>query len=105
MTDGKLKFFDEKISNSTTTYNLEPVLYTSITKIVEAMNALIQERNNHNETCITAKVSRITQKIVITPANETSRLAFCSNDLVHNFGNNVCKWICLRFCSYPFADY
>ena len=58
ITEGKFKFFEEKFSISTTTYNLEPGLYTSITDIVEAMNMLNQERNNHNETCITVKVSR-----------------------------------------------
>ena len=50
---------------------------------------LIQERNNHNETCITVKVSRRMQKIAIMLANDTSALAFCSTDLGHIFGNNV----------------
>ena len=68
ITEGKIKFFDEKLSKSTTTYNLEPDLYTSITDIVEAMNMLIQEKNNHSETCITVKVSRRTQKVVIMHA-------------------------------------
>ena len=89
ITEGKFKFFDEKLSKSTPTYNLELGLYTSITYIVEAMNRLIQERNNHNETCITVKVSRRTQKVVIMLANDTSGLAFCSTDLGHVFGNNV----------------
>ena len=87
--EGKFKFFEEKVSKSTSTYNLEPGLYTSITDIVEAMNTLIQERNNHNETCITVKTSRRTQKVVIMLANDTSGLAFCSTDLGHIFGNNV----------------
>ena len=87
--EGKFKFFDEKCSKSTSTYNLEPGLYTSITDIVEAMNRLIQERNNHNETCITVKVSRRTQKVVIMLANDSSGLAFCSTDLGHIFGNIV----------------
>ena len=86
---GKFKFFDEKISKYTSTNNLEPGLYTSIKDIVEAMNTLIQERNNHNETCITLKVSRRTQKVVIMLANDTSGLAFCSTDLGHIFGNNM----------------
>ena len=43
-TEGKIKFFDEKLSKTTLTYNLELGLYTSITDIVEAMNTLIQER-------------------------------------------------------------
>ena len=53
------------------------------------MNTLIQERNNHNENCITVKVSRRTQKVVIMLANDSSGLAFCSTDLGHNSGNNV----------------
>ena len=53
------------------------------------MNSLIQERNNHNETCITVKVPRRTQKVVIMLANDTSGFAFCSTDLSHIFGNNV----------------
>ena len=89
ITEGKFKFFDEKLSKSTTIYNLEPGLYTSITDIMEAMNMLIQEKNNHNETCITVKVSRRTQKVVIMLAKDTSGLAFCSTDLGHIFGNNV----------------
>ena len=88
-TERKFKFFDGKLSKSTSTYNLEPGLYTSITGIMEATNRLIQERNNHNDTCITLKVSRRTQKIVILLGNETSGLAFCSTDLGHIFGNNV----------------
>ena len=88
-TEGKFKFFDEKLSKSRSTYNLEPGLYTSITDIVEAMNMLIQERNNHNETSITVKVSRKTQKVVILLANDSSGLAFCSSVLGHIFGNNV----------------
>ena len=64
ITEGKFKFFDEsKLSKSTSRYNIEPGVYTSVTDIVEAMNTLIQERNNHNETCITVKVSRRTQKL------------------------------------------
>ena len=82
-------FFDEKHSKSTSTYNLQPGLYTSIIDILEAMNTLIQERNKHNETCITVKVSRRTQNVVITLANDNSGLAFSSTDLGHIFGNNV----------------
>ena len=68
---------------------MEPGLYTSITDIVEAMNTLIQERNNHNETCITVMASRRTQKVVIILANDFSGLAICSTDLGHIFRNNV----------------
>ena len=89
ITEVEFKLFDEKLSKFTTTYNLEPGLYTSITDIVEAMNTLNQERNNHNETFKTVKVSRRTQKVVIMLAHDTSGLAFCSTDLGHVFGNNV----------------
>ena len=89
ITEGNFKFFNEKFLNSTSTYNLECGLYTSITDIVEAMKTLIQERTNHNETCITVKVSRRTQKVVIMLANDTSGLAFCSANLGHVFSNNV----------------
>ena len=85
VTDGKFKFFDEKVSKSTSTYNLERGLYTSVTDIVEAMNRLIRERNNHNETCITVKVSRRTQKVLNMLANDSSGLAFCSTGLGHFF--------------------
>ena len=89
LTEGKIKFFDEKFSKSTSTYNLEPGLYTSITDFVEAMDTLIQEKNNNNKTCITVKVSCRTQKAVIMLANDSSGLAFCNTDLGHVFGNNV----------------
>ena len=88
-TEGKIKFFDEKLSKSTSTDNIEPSLYTSITDIVEAMITLIQEKNNLNETCIAVKVSRRTQKVVFMLPNDTSGLEFCSTDLGHIFGNNV----------------
>ena len=77
------------LSKSTTTHNLEPGLYTSITDIVEAMNTIIQERNNHSETCITVKVSRRTQNVVILLKNDTSGLGFCSIDLGYVFSNNL----------------
>ena len=89
ITDWRFKFFDEKLLKCTTTYNLEPGLYTSITDIVEAMNMLIQERTNHNETYRTVKVSRRTKKVVVMLANDTSSLVFCSTDLGHIFGNDV----------------
>ena len=53
------------------------------------MNTFIQGRNNHNETCITVKVCRRTQKIIILLSNDTSGLAFSSTDLGHIFRNNV----------------
>ena len=73
ITEGYFKFFDEKFSKSASTYYLEPGLYTSITDIVETLNTLIQERNSHNETCITVKVSRRSQKVVIMLANDRLR--------------------------------
>ena len=81
-------FYDEKLSKTTEAYYLEPGLY-SITDIVEAMKTLIQERNNHRDTCITIKVSRVTQKVKVYLANEESSLAIFSTDLGHMFGGDV----------------
>ena len=53
------------------------------------MNTLVQERHNHNEICITVKLSRRTQKAEIHLANEGSVLALFSIDLGHIFGSNV----------------
>ena len=82
-------FYDEKLSKTTEAYYLEPGLYSSITDIVEAMNTLIQEGNNHRDTCITIKVSRVTQEVKLYLANEDSSLAFFSTDLGHLFGGDV----------------
>ena len=65
VTEGKIMFFDKKLSKSSEFYYLEPGLYPSITDIIEAMNILIQERHNHSENCIKVKVSRRTQKVEI----------------------------------------
>ena len=91
VTEGKFMFYDEELSKTTEAYYLEPGLYSSITDIVEAMNTLIQERNNHRDTCITIKVSRVTQKVKVYLANEESSLAIFSTDLGHIFGGDVRK--------------
>ena len=59
------------------------------------MTTLREERNNHNETCITVKVSRGTQKVVIMLSNDISDLAFCIADLGHIFGIIVGKKFCV----------
>ena len=62
VTEGKFLFYDEKLSKTTEALYLEPGVYSSITDNVEAMNTLIQERNNQRDTCTTTKVSRVTEK-------------------------------------------
>ena len=89
VTEGKFMFYDEKLSKTREAYYLEPGLYSSKTDIVEAMNTLIQERNNHRDTCITMKVSRVTQKVKVYLANEESSLAIFSTDLGDIFGGDV----------------
>ena len=89
VTEGKIMFYDEKLFKTTEAYYLEPGLYSSITDIVEAMNILIQERNNHKDTCITIKVSRVTQKVKVYLANEESSLAISCTDLRHIFVGDV----------------
>ena len=91
VTEGKLKFFHKKFSNSSEFNFLEPGPYLSITDFVEAMNILIQERHNHSENCIKIKLSRRTQKVEIYLSNEGSGLAFFSVDLGPIFGSNVGK--------------
>ena len=87
VTEGKFMFYDEKLSKTTEAYYLEPGLYSSITDIVDAINALIQERNNQRDTCITIKVSRVTQKPKVYQVNEELSLAIYSTDLGHIFGD------------------
>ena len=82
-------FYDEKLSKTTEAYYLESGLYSSITDNVEAMNTLIQERNHQRDTCITIKVSRVTQKVKVYLVNEESSLAIFSTDLGHIFGVDV----------------
>ena len=53
------------------------------------MNTLLQDRNNHRDTCITIKVSRVTQKVKVYLANEESSLAIFSTDLGHIFEGDV----------------
>ena len=50
VTEGKLIFYDKKLSKTKEAYCLEPELYSSITDVLEAMITLIQERNNHRDT-------------------------------------------------------
>ena len=89
VTEGKFMSYDEKLSKTTEAYYLEPGLYSSIPDIVEAMNTLIQERNNHRDTRITIKISRVTQKVKVYLANEESNLAIFGTDLGHIFGGDV----------------
>ena len=55
------------------------------------MNTLIQERNNHTDTCITIKVSRVMQKVKVSLANEESSPSVFSTDLRHIIGGDVRK--------------
>ena len=89
VTEGNFMFEDEKISKTTEACYLEPGLYSSITDIMEAMDTIIQERNNHRDTWITITVSRVTQKVKVYLAKEESRLAIFSTDLRHIFGGDV----------------
>ena len=91
VTEGKFMFYVEKLSKTSEAYYLEPGLHSSITEIVEATNTLIQERNNHRDSCITIEVSRVTQKVKVYLAKEESSIAILSTDLGHIFGGDVRK--------------
>ena len=89
VTGANLMFLDKKLSRSSKFYYLGPCVYLSIFDIVKAMNTLIQESHNHNQNCITAKVSPRTQKVEIYFAIERSDLAFFSRGLEGISGSNV----------------
>ena len=82
-------FYDEKLSKTKETYKFEPGLFSPITGIVEAMNTLTQERNNHRDICTTIKISRLTQKAKVYLANEEPSLIIFSVDFGHIFGGDV----------------
>ena len=56
---------------------------------MEALNTIIQERNNHRDICITIKVGRVSQKVKVYLANEDSSVAVFSTDLGHIIGGNM----------------
>ena len=86
----KIQVFLIKIfSKSSEFYYLELGLDPSITDIFEAVNTLIQERNNQSESCITVKMSRRTQITENYLTNEGSGLACFSADLGHDFESNI----------------
>ena len=82
-------FYDPIYSKTTTACCLEPGLYSCTPDIVEAMNLLIQEKNNHNENCITVKESRRTLKIELSFFGDDSSLVIFSTYLGNIFGGDV----------------
>ena len=98
LSEGKFLFYDEKLSKRTEACYLEPGLFSSITDMVEALNTLIQERNNQGDTFITIKVSRVTQKVKMHLANEESSLAIFSTDLGPIFGGDVRNDLGILMC-------
>ena len=62
------------------------------------MNTLLQETNNHRDTCITIKVSRVTRKLKVYLANEISSLAICSTDLGHTFSGDMRNDLRILMC-------
>ena len=96
VTEGKFLFHDNEKSKTKDSYYLEPGLYHSITDIVEALSSLIQNRNNHNTTCIGVKVDLRTQIIAFSLINDESSWAKSSIDLGHIFGGDARNdWIIL----------
>ena len=96
--NGKFMFYDDKLSKTTEAYYLEPGLYASKTDIVQAMNALIPEGNNHRDACITIKVVRVTQKRKVYLVNEESSPAVFSTDLGYIFGRDVRNDLGILMC-------
>ena len=82
VTERKFLFFEKKHSKLSEFLYRDPGVCPSNTDIVENLNTLVQERHNHNESCITVQVSRRTQ-------NEGYRLALFIRILGHIFDSNV----------------
>ena len=89
VTEGKFKFFDEKRSKSTSNYNLEPGLCTSIRYCGSHDYAHSRERKQPQRNLHNSQGFSQNAKFVIVLANDTSGLAFWSTDLGQIFGNNV----------------
>ena len=89
VTDGNFLFYDALYSKTTTACYSDSGLYSSVPDIVEAMNLLVQERNNHNENYITVKKSRLTQKIELSLITDDSSLVIFNTDLGNIFGGDV----------------
>ena len=82
---------DENLSETENFYYCEPGLHPSITDVVEAMNSLIQNRNNHNDNCLRVKVSRRSRKVGVSLVNKESSLVISGHDLGQIFGGDVRK--------------
>ena len=65
-TEGKLMFFEEKLSKSSEFYYLEPGFYSSILDIVEAMNNLIKEDTITAKTELQLKFLEERKKVRLT---------------------------------------
>ena len=89
VTEEKFLFHDNELSKTKDYYYLEPGLYHSINDIIEAMNSIIQKRNNHNMTCIGVKVDRRSQKKTFSLVKEESSSVLSTIDLSHIFGGDV----------------
>ena len=98
VTEGKFMFYDKKTSKTTEAYYFEPGLYSSKTDILEAINTIIVERNNHRYTCITIKVSRVTQKLKVFLTNDESSLPIFSTDLGDILGGDLRKYLGILMC-------
>ena len=81
-------FHGKELSKTKEYYYLEAGFSPSITNIVESMNSLIQNRNNHNTTCISVKVDRRTQKVESLLVSYESCLVITSIELAHIFGGD-----------------
>ena len=89
VTEGKFFFHDNELSKTKDYYYLEPEFYHSTTDIVEAVNSLIHDRNNHNTTCIGVKVDRRNQKLTFSLVKYEYSLVISSVNLGHIFGGVV----------------
>ena len=86
--EGNFFYLDEASPNTNPSdyYTLDPVLYPSISDIVNELNKKIQEREKYEKTPIRIHVNKITKRISLSLPNEISLLVIFSADLRHVFG-------------------
>ena len=86
---GIVLFYDEKLSKTENLYYFEPGLYASIAGNAETMNSLIQNRNNHSDTCIRVPVFQKTRRSDVSFLHEESGFMISSLDSRPFFGSGV----------------
>ena len=85
----EVKFVGANFSNSFDSKYQTPSLNPSTTDVAKAMKTFIQEKNYHNETCLTVKLFKATQRVEICIVEKRSDTPFVRVDWGHTFGSTL----------------